>query len=127
MDAFLNSALLPLLNVAASQADFKRQILAWDMLSEPEVAIENAQKSTKYGGWLENLSDSVSGIPIAYFIQQSVKWIFNSQMSATVGFQTAMPLGLDDGFKSQHLSDIVGNQISEITKVVTQLLLPFCN
>ena len=123
VDSFLKSNLAPLLEISSSP-EYKDQVLAWDIINEPEVALDNAQKSIKHGGWQEHLSDPVDGYPIAYFIQQSAKMILDAQMNATVGFQSAMPLGQDDGFKSKHLTDFLGEQISEITKVVTQLLLP---
>lgn len=127
VDAFLKSALQPLLNVAASQDDFKRQILAWDIINEPEVAIAKFLSSDPSEGWGLYAFDSVEGYPLAYFIQASAAMILSFQMSATVGFQTAMPLGQDDGFRSSLKSNALSKEIAEIQKVVTSLLLPNSN
>jgi hypothetical protein len=126
VDSFLKSTLVPLLEISSSPK-YRDQVLAWDIINEPEVAIELANKKTAEGGWLENLSDPVGGYPLAYFIRQSARLILAAKMNVTVGFQTAMPLGQDDGFKSKHQSDIVGEQISEIAKLVTTQLFPQMN
>lgn len=119
VDGFLKSTLRPLLDVADSQADFKEQILAWDIINEPEVALTNSLNS-----WKSVASDPVNGYPLAYFIQAGAAMILSFDMKATVGFQTAMPLGQDDGFQSSHKSDALGGQVAEIQKTVTTLLLP---
>lgn len=49
--------------------------------------------------------------------------IFSSQMKATVGFQTAMPLGQDDGFQSSLKSNALSTEIVDIQNVVTTILL----
>src|SRR6202035_3464750 len=42
VDSFLNSTLTPLLEICSS-AKYKNQVLAWDIINEPEVAIALAQ------------------------------------------------------------------------------------
>lgn len=123
VDSFLKSTLQPLLNLAASQADFKRQILAWDIISEPEVALANYLSSDPSAGWSMYATDPVEGYPLAYFIEASASMILSFQMKATVGFQTAMPLGQDDGFQSSLMGNALSAEIAEIKKVVTTILL----
>ena len=130
VDGFLKSTLKPLLDVSESETDFKQQILAWDIMNEPEVAINMFLNDSN---WKANASDPVLGYPLAYFIQASAAMILGYDMKATVGFQTAMPLGQDDGFQSSlQVKDASGNttynslgaEVTEIQKVVTTLLLP---
>jgi hypothetical protein len=123
VDSFLKSTLQPLLNVAASQADFNRQIVAWDIINEPEVALAKYLSPDPSIGWSMYAADPVEGYPLVYFIEASASMIFSAQMKATVGFQTAMPLGRDDGFQSSLKGNALSTEITEIKKVVTTILL----
>ena len=85
---FLDSALQPLLAISA-RAEFKDLILAWDAINEPEMVLQ-------FPG------EDASARPVALtqmsgFLVEACKRIGDAGLRSTIGFQTARPLGLDDG------------------------------
>lgn len=113
---FLAAALQPLLDVARSKVEYKNQILAWDLINEPECAIGNWVNGKKQA-W-----DPVQGSMMLYFIGAGVKMILGAGFPATVGFQTAMPLGQDDGYQSKYGKSLTGLEVAKLQPLVMALL-----
>ncbi len=120
IDSFLSTTLKPLLDTARSDADYANQILAWDLINEPEMALYRSTKA-----FASVTPDPISADGLAYFIQAGLKMIIQAGFRATVGFQTAMPLGQNDGFRAKHnpQSDELGAAVDKIASKVTQLNL----
>jgi hypothetical protein len=91
------------------------------------VAIAKYLLEDLSNGWSSYASDPVDGFTLAYLIGAGAEMIFRSKMRATVGFQTAMPLGQDDGYRAMMANTFQGEQIADIQKMVTNFLLPNIN
>jgi hypothetical protein len=107
---FLSNTLTPLLNTAKNYPD---QIMAWDLINEPEIAIKYAYEN-------QNATfDLVTGTGMSGFIAQGVDMILAAGFSASVGFRYSLALGKDDGFYANYqTSTPLKDEIKKIATMV---------
>jgi hypothetical protein len=99
LESFLARSLQPLLNVSKSPK-YVKHVEAWDLINEPEGAIGSGS--------------DVRGRNLGALLAAGIQMIKQTGFTATVGFRTAKPLGLDDGLNQDHIKDIA-KDIEELT------------
>jgi hypothetical protein len=88
LTGFLDKALEPLLDVAKR---YKDVILAWDIINEPEMVLQYLKVKNPPADRTVPLDQMTT------FLIEAAKRVCKAGVPPTIGFQTARPLGLDDG------------------------------